>query len=221
LFEKQVVAKATLDTAERNLEAARQTVAGAQAVEERARLASTSDIGGVNTTVARLQADLHDAEYNLAQTSVTAPTDGYVAQMMLRPGMVVSPSTPTMVFIHGGDIVFAASFGQNTISRVNVGTSAEAAFDAVPGRVFSGKVIAVADAIEPGQLQTTGSLLNPEDRSKSAGRFVVRISTDNLQGYHLPPGAVAQVAVYSDHWGAIAVVRRILLRMKSWVNYVI
>jgi hypothetical protein len=37
----------------------------------------------------------------------------------------------------------------------------------------------------------------------------------------LPPGAVAQVAVYSERWQPIAVVRRILLRMKSWMNYVI
>jgi hypothetical protein len=37
----------------------------------------------------------------------------------------------------------------------------------------------------------------------------------------LPAGAVAQVAVYSDHWQSIAVVRRTLLRMKSWMNYVI
>ena len=36
----------------------------------------------------------------------------------------------------------------------------------------------------------------------------------------LPPGAVAQVAVYSEHWQPIAMVRRILLRMKSWMNYV-
>jgi hypothetical protein len=44
---------------------------------------------------------------------------------------------------------------------------------------------------------------------------------DELQGFQVPPGSVAQVAVYSDHRGAIAVVRRILLRMKSWVNYVV
>ena len=71
-------------------------------------------------------------------------------------------------------------------------------------------------------MQVTGALLNPEDRSKSAGRAMVRIDlTDDMTGFRLPPGAVAQVAVYSEHWQPIAVVRRILLRMKSWMNYVI
>jgi multidrug resistance efflux pump len=221
LFEKKVVAQATLDTATRNLESAKQSLAAAQAGQERARLASVSEIGGVNTTVARLQADLRNAEYDLAQTTLTAPTDGYVTQMLLRPGMSVSPATPTMVFIHSGDTVFSASFGQNSLSRVQVGNEAEAAFDAVPGRVFKGKVSTFADAVAPGQLQVTGALLNPEDRSKSAGRAMVRVDlTDDMTGYRLPPGAVAQVAVYSEHWQPIAVVRRILLRMKSWMNYV-
>ena len=57
LFQKKVVAQATLDTATRNLESAKQSLAAARAGQERARLASVSEIGGVNTTVARLQAD--------------------------------------------------------------------------------------------------------------------------------------------------------------------
>src|SRR6516225_9252852 len=56
LFQKKVVAQATLDTATRNLEASRQTSTAAKAEEERARLAYSSNIEGVNTTVARLQA---------------------------------------------------------------------------------------------------------------------------------------------------------------------
>lgn len=222
LLAKNVIAQATLDTATRNLEAARQTLAGAQAARERAELAVTSQIDGVNTTVARLQADLRNAEYDLAQTNVVAPTDGYVSQMLLRPGMTVSPSTPTMVFIHGDDTVFAAAFSQNATQRVKVGSPAEAAFDAVPGKVFAGKVAAFGNAIAQGQLQVAGSLINPDDRNKSEGSILYRIDLGNeAKGYNLPAGAKAQVAVYSDHWQPVVVVRKILLRMKSWLNYLV
>ncbi len=37
----------------------------------------------------------------------------------------------------------------------------------------------------------------------------------------LPPGSVAQVAVYSDQWRPLAAIRRILLRQKSSLNYVL
>src|SRR5262245_21061060 len=157
LFEKRVVAQATLDTALRNLDVARQTLAGAQAAEQRARLAYTAELGGVNTTVARLQGELSDAQYNFDQTVVRAPTDGYVTQLFLRPGMVVVPAPlrPVMVFIHSDDNVFGAAFQQNALQRVRVGDEAEIAFDAIPGKIFKGKVRGIIDAVAQGQLQPT------------------------------------------------------------------
>jgi hypothetical protein len=62
-------------------------------------------------------------------------------------------------------------------------------------------------------------LLNPEDRSKPDGRAMVRGPDRRHNG--IPPGAVAQVAVYSEHRQPIAIVRHILLRMKNWMNYVV
>ncbi|WP_426611332.1 HlyD family secretion protein [Bradyrhizobium sp. McL0616] len=221
LFQAKDIAQAALDTAQRNLEAAKQTVAEARAVEERARLAYTSDVGGVNTTVARLSADLRDSQYDLDQTTVVAPTDGYVTQLFLRPGMLAA-STPAMVFIHSDDRIFSASFPQTVVQRLRPGAEAEIAFDAIPGRVFRGKVDALIDAVSQGQLQATGTLLNPEDRAKSPGLASVNIGiVDDLSTYQLPAGTTAQVAVYSDHWGPVAAIRRILLRMKSWLNYVL
>jgi multidrug resistance efflux pump len=221
LFQAKDISQAALDTATRNLDAAKQTVAGSQAAEERARLAFSSEVGGVNTTVARLAADLRDAQYDLDQTTVTAPTDGYVTQLFLRPGMMAQ-STPAMVFIHGDDRSFAASFPQTAVQRLRRGAEAEIAFDAIPGRVFKGKIEALIDAVSQGQLQATGVLLNPEDRAKSAGLASVNISImDDVSPYQLPAGATAQVAVYSDHWRPVAAIRRILLRMKSWLNYVL
>lgn len=220
LFQAKDIAQATLDTSQRNLDAAKQTVAAAKAAERRARLAFTSDIGGVNTTVARLSADLQDAQYDLEQTTVVAPTDGYVTQLFLRPGMMAA-SAPAMVFIESNDRTFSASFPQMAVQRIRPGAKAEIAFDAIPGRVFQGKVDALIDAVSQGQLQATGTLLNPEDRAKSPGLVSVNISIiDDLSAYQLPAGATAQVAVYSDHWRPVAAIRRILLRMKSWMNYV-
>ena len=52
------------------------TVIEAEAEAEQAQLAYDSRINGIHTQVARVQAELHDAEYDLAQTEVLAPTDG-------------------------------------------------------------------------------------------------------------------------------------------------
>ena len=224
LLEKKVVAQATVDTATRNLEASRQTLTGARADEERARLAYTSNIGGVNTTVARLTAELADAQYELDQTVTLAPSKGFVTQLGLRPGMYVVPQPlrPVMVFVNTEkrDKIMAAAFQQNSLQRVKAGDEAEVAFDAVPGRVFKGKVRNVTDAIAAGQLQPTGMLVDP-GAIPSGGRALANIDIEeDLSNYQIPLGSAAQVAIYTEHWEHLSLLRKILLRMRSWENYV-
>ena len=222
LFEKKVIAQAQLDVATRNLDAAKQAFAGAEAAAEGARLAYASEISGVNTTVARLQAELGEAQYNLDQTTVVAPGPGYVTQMALRPGMYVIPAPlrPAMVFVHADDQQLAAGFQQNSLQRVRSGDEAEVAFDAIPGRVFKGKVRYVLDAIATGQLQATGTLQDM-GISEPGGRAVAIIGVDeDTSGYNIPGGAAAQVAVYTPYAHHFALIRKILLRMRSWENYV-
>ena len=176
LFEKKIIAQATLDTFTRNLETAKQSLVGARAEEERARLAYSSNIEGVNTTVARLSAELADAQWDLDQTVTRAPAAGFVTQVALRPGMYVVPAPlrPVMVFVNTDkrDQEFTAAFQQNSLQRVKAGDEAEAAFDAVPGRVFKGKVRLVLDAIAAGQLAGDGNARGcrrPDGRRPGAG----------------------------------------------------
>ena len=76
------------------------------------------------------------------------------------------------------------------------------------------------DAVAQGQLQPTGDLIEPETR-QDPGRALAQIRiTDDLSEYQLPSGSATQVAVYTEHWHRFAIIRRILLRMKSWMNYV-
>jgi multidrug resistance efflux pump len=223
LFSKQVVARATLDTYTRNLESSTQALAGARAEEERSRLAYSSNIGGVNTEVARLRAELDDAQYDLDQTVTRAATAGFVTQVALRPGMYVVPAPlrPVMVFVNTDerDRALGASFQQNSLQRVNSGDEAEVAFDAVPGRVFKGQVRLVLDAIAAGQLQATGTLENYGAQTNGRALALIDIKED-LSGYQIPVGAAAQVAVYTEHWHHLSLLRKILLRMKSWENFI-
>ena len=224
LFKTNVVAQATLDTATRNLDVSKQSFAAAKAEEERARLAYTSNIGGVNTAVAKLRAELSDAEFDLEQTTTRAAGPGFVTQVSLRPGMYSIPAQlrTSMFFVNTGpqDRELGAAFQQNSLQRVKAGDDAEVAFDAVPGRVFKGKVHTVVDAISTGQLGTTVGLIEPETRT-TAGRAVAIIDvSDEMRDYQIPLGATAQVAIYTEHWHHLSLLRKVLLRMRSWQNYV-
>jgi multidrug resistance efflux pump len=224
LFQKRVIAQATLDTFTRNLETARQSLAGTKAEEERARLAYSSNIEGVNTSVARLRAELADAQWDLDQTVTRAPGPGFVTQVALRPGVYVVPAPlqPVMVFVNTDDKdqALGAAFQQNSLQRVRAGDEAEFAFDAVPGRVFKGKVRLVLDAIAAGQIRPTGALVDFAERTEGGRALAVIDITDDVSGYQIPLGAAAQVAIYTEYWHHVSLLRKILLRMRSWQNYI-
>jgi multidrug resistance efflux pump len=200
------------------------TVETARAQAAQARLAYESEINGTNPTVARLQAELNNAEYELDQTVVRAPTDGYVTQVFLRPGMMANPLPlrPVMVFIDSQDRMLAAAFIQNSLQRVHVGDDAEVSFKAVPGKIFKARVQEVIDVMAQGQLQPGGALIDPQAPERLAsGQTLARIEIlENTDQYQLPGGVVAEVAVYTHHWHHVAILRKVLLRMSAWMNYV-
>ncbi len=202
-------------------------VAGATTAEaqaNQARLAYESQINGVNPIVARLQAELRNAEFDLDQTTVRAPSDGYVTQVFLRPGMMANPLPlrPVMVFINSEDRMLAAAFIQNSLQRVRAGDEAEVSFKAVPGKIFKAKVTAIIDVMAQGQLQPTGALIDPQAPERALpGQTLARIDLlEDTSGYQLPGGVVADVAVYTHHWHHVAILRKVLLRMGAWMNYV-
>jgi len=193
----------------------------AEADQERAQIAFEAGIDGENPDVARLQAELEKARYDLERTVVRAPTSGYVSQLLLRPGMMAAslPLRPVMVFVHDEKAPMVAAFRQNSALRLRAGYEAEIVFPSIPGRVFKGEVVQVLPNLAEGQLQTSGNLVSTQ-AFQSIGRVPVEINiTDDLSEFQLPTGTRAQVAVYSDHFHHVAIMRQILLRMSSWQNY--
>ena len=193
----------------------------AEADLDRAQIAFEATIDGENPDVARFQAELEQARYDLERTVVRAPTGGYVSQLLLRPGMmaVTLPLRPVMVFVHDEQAPLVAAFRQNSALRLRAGYEAEIVFPSIPGRVFRGVVARVLPNIGEAQVQASGNLLGTES-FQSVGRIPVLIDVlDDLSEYELPTGSRAQVAVYSDHVRHIAIMRKILLRAASWKNY--
>jgi multidrug resistance efflux pump len=221
LLQSGAIAAAQFERAKNNLAAAEATAQSAKAEADRALLEAEAVVQGVNTDVARLQAELDTAKFNLEQATVRAPTDGTVQQNFLRPGMFAAsmPLRPVMIFLHDEKPKFTAAFLQNSAQRIEEGSEAEFILPAVPGRFFKGKVDAVGAFIAQGQLQPSGNLIDPE-QIKGEGRILVRIEPqEDLSKYQIVPGSSAQVAIYTHHMHHLAVMRKVLLRMKSWTNF--
>ncbi|WP_223513817.1 HlyD family secretion protein [Pseudomonas sp. GL-B-19] len=172
-----------------------------------------------------LQAQLDNAQYELDNSTVRAPSKGFVTHVSLRPGMMATklPLRPSMVFIPEEGHYFAAWMRQNSLLRLSVDDEAEVAFDGIPGKVFSGRVASVIGVIAEGQVQPSGTLIGYTG-SPPAGRVPVIIEiTDPAYAqysHQMPGGAYGQAALYSQHFHHIAMMRKILLRMAAWMNYI-
>lgn len=222
LLASGAIAQVQFEKAKNSFNAAEATAQSARSEADRARLEAESAIRGVNTDVARLQAELDTAKFNLEQSVVRAPTDGTVQQNFLRPGMYAAslPLRPVMVFLHKEKPKFAAAFLQNSAQRIEENSEAEFILPAVPGRFFKGKVTAVGAFIPQGQLQPSGNLIDPE-QIKGEGRILVSIEPEeDLSKYLIVPGSSAQVAIYTHHMKHLDIIRKVLLRMKSWTNFI-
>lgn len=174
--------------------------------------------------VGNIKAQLATAEYELDKTIVRAPTAGYATQVSLRPGMMAVniPLRPAMVFVHQEKNLHVGWFRQNSLLRLEVGNEAEIAYDSIPGKVFSGVVNLVLPAIAEGQVQASGTLINvPSVQRPGRIPVLIEITDPDFDEYvnKLPGGAFGQSAIYSQHMHHVAIMRKIILRMNAWMNY--
>ncbi|WP_375748873.1 HlyD family secretion protein [Vibrio sp. HN007] len=209
------------DSARQKFKAAEAEYTAAKARENQSKLAYESEINGENTAVASARAQLEQAQFKLDETVVRAPSDGYVSHLALRPGMmsVPLPFSPVMTFVHTQERYFVGAFRQNSSQRLKPGYEAEFIFRALPGKTFKGEIVEMIPAIAEGQIQARGALLGTAAINTSGRIMVKMIIEDDMGEYNLPLGSAAEIAVYSDHFHHVAIMRKILIRMKSWQNY--
>jgi len=221
--ERQAAEK--LESGSDRVQAAREQLNIAEAQEAETRVAFEAESGGLNPKVRQITAELDRARWNLDQTTVHAPTDGFVTQLALRPGMraVSLPLRPVMTFIHTAgpnDRVLVGAFWQNSLQRLTVGDEVEVIYKAVPGRVFKGHVERILPVLAQGQFQTSGTLGTVESVPMPGRVPVVIKLDDDVSAYNLPAGVIGAAAIYTKHLHHVAIMRKILLRMVSWQNYI-
>lgn len=192
----------------------------AEAGRDTAQLALDSNVDDKPTAVAEALANLNVARYYLEQTTVRAPTDGYVSNLQLHPGSFVRLKTPIMSFISSEEHWIVAKTLQNGIQRVAPGDKAEVAFAMYPGKIFDAEVDSVVWANGAAQGVPSG-ILPPEQQVHPGMEFFVRLKmTENDPDYPLRFGARAIVAIYSkDCADFLKLLRQIEIQSESFLNY--
>ncbi len=229
--------KFDLDQAETNLKEIEGQLAGARSGEAQARAAEVQARAGEQQTVqklgakvngefaqvAQVRAQLENARWELDQTVTRSPCDCHVINLQLRAGGFVAgvPFNAVMTLVEAeGQVV--ALFNQNELHQVAPGNEAEFTLYTNPGRIIKGKVDSVIWAQGQGQLPPSGTLPMMGVLTQPPGRFAVKFDiADKDKEVFMAAGAAGNAAIYTEHLAAIHIIRKVVLRVGSYINYLI
>ena len=133
-----------------------------------------------------------------------------------------------MSFVHTDLNKISMGVNQNQLRYLKPGMPAEVTFKILPGTVFNARVLNGAPITPGGQLAPSGNvppapsaqtlpqpygiILELDESFEEAGLTTMNIAS-------VPGGAVGTGAVYTDSARATHIIRKVMLRMQAWLNY--
>ena len=212
-----------LEQAETDLRDLDAQLGTAMANEAQVRAQLTATVGGDIASVAKIKADLANAEWELEQTTILSPCDCYVINLALRPGAFVAgmPFNPVMTLVEAdGQVV--ALFNQNELHQIAPGNYAEFSLKTNPGRIVRATVDSIIWAQGMGQMQQSGTIPMTGVLAAPPNRFAVKFDIEDAdKDLLVAAGAAGHAAVYTEHGKAIHILRMVILRVGAYMDYLI
>ena len=185
-------------------------------------LAADATESQARAQIAKAEADLSSAKYDLDGTTHLAPANGRVANLALRPGVRATQfaTRPVMSFIEEDDPWVLAFYRQNELRYVEPGNEAEIFMEMYPGRIIKCKVDSILWATAQGQLPISGDLPNTQPMAAPEQRIAVRLLVDGKdKDIFLAAGARGHGAIYTEHGKFLHIIRKVFVRVSTKLDW--
>ncbi|WP_374558344.1 efflux RND transporter periplasmic adaptor subunit [Thermomonas sp.] len=181
------VAQADADV--RKLEANYQR--SAQLLEQ--RMVSINDVDQLRYNLENARAQLRMAKLELSYGMVTAPISGVVAARNIKLGNLVQINTPIFTIVDTSRLEATLNAPEREIETLKAGQAVQLTVDALPGKVFAGRIDRVSPVVDSG-----------------SGTFRVICAFDG--GGVLQPGMFGRIRInYDQRANALVIPRTALL----------
>jgi multidrug resistance efflux pump len=215
-----------LEVSRASLKQAQAQVAAAEAEIQRAIEQKGGDDEANNAILKSAQSAVAKAELDLANTVVKASSRGLITDLRADVGQYAGTGSPVMTLVAIRDVWINAEFTENNLGHLREGSPVEILFDALPGRVFAGRVRSIGLGVSVGQAPPPGTLptiQNSRDWLRQAQRFPVIIGFDVAQDAalrrQLRVGGQASVIAYSEGHSVLRLLGEAYIRVMSWLSY--
>tara|TARA_Y100000588_G_scaffold80220_1_gene84123 strand:- start:5963 stop:7186 length:1224 start_codon:yes stop_codon:yes gene_type:complete len=232
---KNTITESVLDQQKTLVEVAKNQLSIIEAQYEKARITANKNLNLIEKSQISLvskeadlqnkKASLAQSEWDLAQTKIYAPTDGYVTNFIAREGQFVG--TMPRLKMYSNEKFVLMRINHQAFRNIKVGQQAEFATAIYPGKVFQAEVEGIVEATGESQ----GSLLARETNVRATtGKNVmnkhhfVRLRITEPDGYDIPVGAVGLAWVNAEKpipfLNFLNVIRGIIIRMKAQIYFI-
>ena len=162
--------------------------AKAKADDERAKklqgdgAISQQDYDQFNASLQVTQAQLKDAQDQLAYTTIVAPADGRIGHKSVESGERVTAGSALMSVVE--DVWVVANYKETQLAKMRVGQEVSVHIDAIPDKDFRGYI----DSWSPGS-GSVFALLPPDNATGNFTKIVqrvpvkIRFDPQSIQGY--------------------------------------
>lgn len=194
LLASRTIAPQDYDEELAKLKAAEEDMAAAQA----SLVESQDACRAQEPVIKEAQAALNNARYNLSQTSMYAPLNGFVTALKVKPGDYAKEGDPVVGLVSNEDWHLMANYQEYLVRHMEPGQRVIVYLDGHPWRLFRGRVHSVSRGVS--RIPDAGKLL-PYVEPKTnwirlARRFPVRIElTDPPADLRLHMGGDARTLV--------------------------
>lgn len=168
------------------------------------------------------------AELDLSNTQIRARSAGLITDLRTDVGQFATAGSPVMTLIAIHDVWISADMTENNLGLVEVDTPVSIVLDALPGKVFEGRVRSVGYGISVGQPTAPGSLpsvQNSRDWLRPAQRFPVIIEFSEasrktlFESRAIRAGGQAEVMAFPTQGNPLNLLGRLFVGLMSWLSY--
>lgn len=192
LAKQKLVSAKDADLSVTQLNNARAALASAK----NALAAATAQAGDSQAQIKSAQDDIHKAQLQLSYTQITAPANGTIDNMDLRPGDSINAFQGVFALVENHPFWIIANFKETQLARLSIGQPVNVTIDMYPHEIFHGTISSISSGSG-----TSFSLIPPENATgnwvKVTQRFPVKILLDTIRALRI--GASATVMVNTTH----------------------
>ncbi|WP_430734975.1 efflux RND transporter periplasmic adaptor subunit [Halodesulfovibrio aestuarii] len=164
------------------------------------------------------RSDVKMASLNLERTKVRANDSGIVTNLTFSKGMYASTTAPIVHLVKGVQWI-EGDFAEKGLSALAVNEQVNIVYDAIPNKVFRGRIISIDHAISSGisQRSRLGEIGNETRWIRPQQKIRVRIVPDTFD-IHIIAGSRASLMVRGS--GGATVVSDAWMRLLSLFRFV-